>query len=152
MVLGSGRTWPHDFRFLVGFLSVDSAAGDVEASSAGESSRVSATDCGVMTSMGFMASSADGVKRGYRSSPGADMKDSAGEFSNLTWGAEVGAAAGEAVLLFSQDAMMELRVRTSGVARDGVQFRVGVERGAQSLSRGRCVERCLPKSSIQIQR
>lgn len=30
MVLGSGRTWPHDFRFLTGFASVACCGVDVE--------------------------------------------------------------------------------------------------------------------------
>lgn len=132
----------------MGFLSVDSAAGDVEASSAGESSRMSATDCGVTASMGFAPSSSGGVKSENGMSPGADMKDSAGEFSNLTWGAEVGAAAGEAVLL-SHDAMTKRRVRTLGVARDGIQFRGGGgERGAQKLSLSRLLCREVPSEIL----
>ncbi len=104
--MGSGSTWPHDFRFLDGFLSVVGVVG-VEGVSAGvvatapaspertDASALSsaAKDRGVMISSGFIvaeAVAAAGVpkREGYMS-PGMERKDSAGDASNLTSGEAV---------------------------------------------------------------
>src|SRR3569833_1229664 len=96
-VLGSGRTWPHDFRFLAGRFSAP-GAGVAAASSAAEAARAAAAeaflssekDRGVMITSGFIvateAAGLDDPKSGGYISPGMDRKDSAGEFSNLTSG------------------------------------------------------------------
>ena len=110
LVLGSGRTWPHDFRFFAGFFSV---AG-VDAESTGVANRSPgvggidsgstdtvvagverATSCfdsegnegGVITADGFVGAEEACAenKEGYIS-PGADKSDSAGDGSNLSPG------------------------------------------------------------------
>lgn len=97
--MGSGRTWPHDFRFLVCFFSelVASAAGVAVAVASAEAesaampdrrsssawSRSSFNDEGLIISEGSMV--ALPKSDGYMS-PGVDRKDSAGEFSNLSSG------------------------------------------------------------------
>lgn len=80
--MGSGRTWPHDFRFLVGFFSEFSGAGE-EAASDGVPLSSLVYDGGVMMlSMEFNAEVVS-KREGYMS-PGTDINDSAGEASNLT--------------------------------------------------------------------
>lgn len=110
-VLGSGRTWPHDFRFLVGFLSglvVDSGVtGSAEESAGVEADVTDAaspdavapgveriTSCfesdkvGVIASMGSIVFGAEVEveNNGGYISPGAESSDSVGEVSNLTAG------------------------------------------------------------------
>jgi hypothetical protein len=90
LVLGSGRTCPHDFLFLAGFFSGEDVSGRGTASP--ESADISgllssANDWGDMISCGFMVSVADGAsKRGGYMSSGAERKDSAGDPSNLRSG------------------------------------------------------------------
>lgn len=96
LVLGSGRTWPHDFLFLVGFLSVVEPG--VEGVSSGFVARPgraggdnspllsSVKDWGVMISSGFIVVAVDEAKRDGYMSPGVERKDSVGEFSNLMSG------------------------------------------------------------------
>ena len=92
MVLGSGRTWPHDFLFLTGFFSDDSGAGvevaegvvGVTEAGAGVVKATSTEDGGVMTLSMWSNEVADASKRDGYISPGVDRKDSAGESSNLT--------------------------------------------------------------------
>lgn len=98
LVLGSGRTWPHDFLFFVGFFSpapgsgVDDVASrlpaDCEALSLWQSSPC--VDSGVIMSRGFMVDGRGELPKrlGY-SPPGVDMNDSVGECSNLTLGSGV---------------------------------------------------------------
>lgn len=78
LVLGSGRTWPHDFLFLV-FFSPDSGPPGVGGMSTEES--------GVMMSC-EPSTDPQVSKREVYISSGQDMKDSAGEASNLTVGVE----------------------------------------------------------------
>lgn len=110
--MGSGRTWPHDFRFLVGFLSVlvvepgvmgsakvspdvetdatDAASPDADAPGVEMTPSCfdSENEEGVMASIGSIVFGA-GVdvenNEGYIS-PGAESSDSAGDVSNLTPG------------------------------------------------------------------
>lgn len=110
-VLGSGRTWPHDFRFLVGFLSglvvdpgvmgsAEEFAGvEIDVSDAASPDAVApgvegTTSCfesdkaGVIASMGSIVFGAEVEveNNGGYISPGAESSDSAGEVSNLTAG------------------------------------------------------------------
>lgn len=83
LVLGSGNCCPHDFLFLTGFFS---GAGVPETLGSIEPLKLSSSyDCGVMTSVGLMAS----LKSGGYAVPGVETKLSAklsaGEFSNLIW-------------------------------------------------------------------
>lgn len=82
MVLGSGRTWPHDFRFFVGFFSELSGAGEHEASDAVSLSSLANEGGVMMLSNEFIVE--DVAKREGYMSPGTDINDSAGEASNLT--------------------------------------------------------------------
>ena len=106
-VLGSGRTWPHDFRFLAGFFSVLGAdpgviSAGVEIDAADPASAVASpagvegtTSClgsekeeGVMASMGSIVFGGVAVaenNEGYIS-PGVESSDSAGDVSNLMFG------------------------------------------------------------------
>ncbi len=97
-VLGSGRTWPHDFLFLEDFFSlaepgVDGISGRLRSARSARSVRSdpsafsSPDDLGVIISSGFMVEEA-GVeaKSGGYMSLGVDRKDSAGEFSNGRFG------------------------------------------------------------------
>lgn len=99
MVLGSGRTWPHDFLFLTGFFSDDecsvaamsmssSASGDSGMADRRESSRSSEKESGVIISLGLRVEGIDeeSAKSDEKLSPGAERKDSAGEASNLRRG------------------------------------------------------------------
>lgn len=108
MVLGSGRTWPHDFRFFTGFFSdagVDGAVvsvvsvevGTFVGEAVGERAAnaiVSGLDSaekggGVIMSMGFIVfveDVPDVVNNDGYISPGVERKDSAGDASNFTTG------------------------------------------------------------------
>jgi hypothetical protein len=66
--LGSGRTWPQDFRFLAGFFSDEVAVDGVEGSSSSNPWRMaksgdisSAYDCGVMISRAVIVVVVDGA-------------------------------------------------------------------------------------------
>jgi len=93
--LGSGKTWPHDFLFLVGFLSpaaagvagvpTDSATGVRVESADTSNEAASAHDLGVIISWGLSAGDWVPKREGYISS-GVERKDSAGECSNLRAG------------------------------------------------------------------
>jgi hypothetical protein len=78
LVLGSGNCCPQDFLFFTCFFSGAGVPGSIE------SLKLSSSyDCGVMASIGLMAS----LKRGGYAVPGVETKLSArlsaGEFSNL---------------------------------------------------------------------
>lgn len=107
MVFGSGRTWPQDFRFFVGFLSEPGAnsesssgliirspgVGGIDSGSTDAAMGVEraiscfdseGNDGGVITADGFVEACVEN-KEGYIS-PGADNSDSAGDGSNLPTG------------------------------------------------------------------
>lgn len=98
MVLGSGRTWPHDFLFFVCFFSPAPGSGvdDAASRSPAECEELSLwyssplVDSGVMMSLGFMVDDRGELPKrlGY-SPPGVDMNDSVGEGSNFRFGSGV---------------------------------------------------------------
>ena len=94
-VLGSGRTWPHDFRFLAVFFSGPGDGDGVDTPSScltlgsDEGIWSSVKDLGVIISIGFMVEVALGVvtsNSDVKLSPGIDIRDSAGECWNLSDG------------------------------------------------------------------
>jgi hypothetical protein len=104
LVLGSGRTWPQDFLFFVGFLSPKGPG--VPASCENSSMFPSSSyDWGVMMSRGFIVLSA-GVeaasKRDGYISLGVERKDSAGEWSNLAGGGDDVVLSQEASMVTNQ--------------------------------------------------